>query len=135
MNGPHGDGSNGPSFDELYSTMVAGLRKDPVLIASELSHRTTTVDLLHAIIGIAGEAGEMLDSIKKTAIYNQNIHYENLLEEAGDLEFYLEQFYQATGFNRDQARAHNMNKLAKRYPGYSYTDLAAKVRADKENGE
>lgn len=87
--------------------------------------------MIHAILGISGECGELLDAIKKHVIYGKPIDRENLIEELGDIEFYLQHFRAITGISRDQAIEANMEKLAKRYPGYNYTDTAAQIRADK----
>lgn len=60
------------------------------------------LDLWHAVVGIASEAGEILDLAKKHAIYGQALdvtdagkkNMENLREELGDLHFYVEQLRQ-----------------------------------------
>lgn len=85
---------------------------------------------LHAAVGIAGESGEILDAIKKTWIYNKPLDRENVLEECGDLLFYLQALLAHNGFTMQDARDHNIAKLAKRYPE-GYTDKAAQERADK----
>ena len=86
---------------------------------------------LHAAVGIAGEAGEVLDAVKKTWIYGKPLDTENLLEESGDLLFYIVALLTENGFTIEHAMRHNMSKLAKRYPA-GYTDSAAIIRADKE---
>lgn len=43
----------------------------------------------HAKIGIIGEVGEIADCIKQEAIYGLELDKENLLEECGDLFFYI----------------------------------------------
>ena len=52
--------------------------------------------LMHAAIGISGEAGEIL-----LAWSAADPDEENLLEEYGDLEFYMEALCQATGITED----------------------------------
>src|SRR5437764_1204166 len=46
-------------------------------------------DLLHAILGISGEAGELVDAFKKELIYGKTLDIENLKEEAGDILWYM----------------------------------------------
>jgi NTP pyrophosphatase (non-canonical NTP hydrolase) len=46
--------------------------------------------LHHAVVGIAGEVGEVLDCLKKTWIYGKPLNTGNLLEECGDILFYAE---------------------------------------------
>ena len=86
--------------------------------------------LLHASVGVAGEAGELLDSIKKHWIYGADLDKENILEECGDLLFYVTACLLHSGFTLREAMEHNVEKLRKRYPE-GYTDQAARNRADK----
>jgi NTP pyrophosphatase (non-canonical NTP hydrolase) len=86
---------------------------------------------MHMAIGISGEAGELLDAIKKQVIYRKPLDRENVLEELGDLEFYMEGIRQGLGITREQCLAANIAKLGKRYEGMRYTDTAAQERADK----
>ena len=85
---------------------------------------------LHMAIGVSGEAGELLDTIKKFAIYQKPLDFTNLVEELGDIEFYLEGIRQAFSLDRDDILKANIVKLRKRY-GDKYSNLAAQVRADK----
>ena len=85
---------------------------------------------LHAAVGIAGESGELIDAIKKTWIYEKELDRENVLEECGDLLFYVTAMLINSGFTISQAMDHNVVKLAKRYPD-GYTDQHARERKDK----
>lgn len=86
--------------------------------------------MVHAAMGVSGEAGELIDAIKKTWIYGKPLDRENVLEESGDLLFYLQALLTECGFTLDDAMQHNVVKLAKRYPT-GYSDSAAIARADK----
>lgn len=88
--------------------------------------------LIHHTMGISGEAGELLDGIKKHIIYDKVLDVENVVEELGDIEFYMEGLRQALGITREQTLTANMDKLAKRYPNYEYTNERAHDRADKK---
>ena len=44
----------------------------------------------HIAMGISGEAGELSDAIKKEYIYNKLRDIGHIIEELGDLEFYLQ---------------------------------------------
>lgn len=72
----------------------------------------------------------MVDAIKKTWIYGKPLDRENVLEESGDLLFYLQALLTECGFTLDDAMTANVAKLRKRYPA-GYTDAAAIARADK----
>jgi NTP pyrophosphatase (non-canonical NTP hydrolase) len=92
---------------------------------------THEASCMHAAIGIAGEGGELLDAIKKVWIYNRILDVSNVVEELGDLEFYMEALRGLVGVTRGEVLYANMEKLKKRYHEGKYTDKAAQERADK----
>ena len=87
--------------------------------------------ITHAVLGVAGEVGELVDCIKKHTAYNKPLDMENLIEEIGDMRFYLQAIQNLYGITEDQVLQANANKLAKRYQGLRYSDAAAISRADK----
>lgn len=89
-------------------------------------------NLAHAAMGIAGEAGELLDAIKKHWAYGKKLDVENVIEELGDLEFYMQALRNEIGVSRDTIIQRNIEKLSKRYASGSYSDAQAQARADKE---
>lgn len=115
--------------DIRHEDMVRTLVKKPADIMPQLTEEK--VDLIHAIMGISGEAGELLDAIKKAAIYDKPLDRENVVEELGDLEFYIEQLRQRLGITREETLDANIDKLRKRYEGFVYSDQAAHARKDK----
>lgn len=86
--------------------------------------------ITHMAIGIATEAGEILDVAKKHLCYDKPLDRENLIEELGDLEFYMEAMRAAIGVSREEVLRHNIEKLSKRYKA-SFTNEEAEARADK----
>lgn len=95
---------------------------------------TLTADdahLLHMVLGIAGEAGELVDAVKKAAIYRKKLDLQNVIEELGDLEFYMEGLRQGLALSREECLEANIEKLRVRY-GNTYSDQAAQDRADKQ---
>lgn len=112
-----------------HPEMVTALVKDGQLIIDDLNPETA--DLLHMGVGVAGEAGELLDAIKKNAIYKKPLDRENVIEELGDLEFYMERIRQLIGATREEVLESNIAKLGKRYEGFKYNNQAAQDRADK----
>lgn len=94
-----------------------------------------TQDILHAAVGISGEAGELLDAVKKTWIYNKPLDRANVIEELGDLRFYIQAMMNVLRISEQEILQSNANKLAVRYKGLVYTDEAAQKRADKAPGE
>lgn len=112
-----------------FRNMVTSLAKPGDQIQASLTPRKC--HLLHMVLGISGEAGELLDAVKKHVIYGKELDLENVTEEAGDILFYLEGLLQPLGITLDDCRQATMDKLAKRYPGLTYTNQAAIERADK----
>lgn len=110
---------------ESYEEMVSALFK---------LMPTPVLSLMHAVIGISTEAGELLDTGKKMFAYEQPMDekkFENLIEELGDLEFYACALRQRLGISSEDVRAYNFCKLAKRYANFKYSNEAARARADK----
>lgn len=112
-----------------HDTMVLKLAKSGADIKAELTPEST--HLLHMAVGVAGEAGELLDAIKKHAVYTKPIDRENVIEELGDLEFYMAGLRQGLAISRCETLKHNIDKLAKRYKGHNYSNEQAQQRADK----
>lgn len=117
-----------------FEDMVAGLVKPGQAIIDSLT--PSKVNSLHMAVGISGEAGELLDAIKKAVIYNKPLDRENVIEELGDLEFYMEGLRAELGITREQTIEANIAKLLTgekaRYKLGMYTDNQAIQRADKE---
>lgn len=114
-----------------HSEMVANLRKPAEHIHADLSAKK--IDCWHAATGIVGEAGELIDAIKKNVVYNKELDMKNIIEELGDIEFYIEQLRQVLNITREETLQANIEKLNKRYSQGKFTDAQAQARADKEN--
>jgi len=74
------------------------------------------IRLLHAGIGLATEAGETLDALKKHVFYGQDLDKGNLAEETGDLVWYLAIVLDVLGLSFDDIMEANIKKLKTRYP-------------------
>jgi MazG nucleotide pyrophosphohydrolase domain. len=114
---------------ENHGRMVGEIKKPGVHVLDNLTPER--VDLWHAVTGVVTEAGELMDAVKKLVIYNKPLDLENVVEELGDLEFYLEQVRQNIRVGRAIILEKNMEKLGKRY-SEGYSDKAAQERADKQ---
>lgn len=114
----------------LHSELVKALVKPPEIIISQLSN--SDANLIHMVIGVSSEAGELLDAIKKKVIYQKPLDLLNVVEELGDIEFYLEGIRQELNISREATLTANINKLSKRYAKLTYTDADAIARADKQ---
>ena len=116
--------------DHDHSYMVASLVKDGQDIVNELT--AEQAHLAHMAIGISGESGELLDAIKKHVIYGKPLDMENVIEELGDLEFYMEGIRLGLGISREKCLHANIQKLGKRYADNKYSNESAISRADKQ---
>ena len=87
-------------------------------------------DLVHAALGLTGEAGEFADAVKKHVVYGKQLDLENLTEELGDILWYVALACNAMGTNFNEVMTQNIKKLAVRYPT-EYSDLDALSRKDK----
>ena len=75
-----------------------------------------TPDLLHGAIGLATEAGEMLDAVKRSLFYGADLDRTNLIEELGDLEWYMAVIRDALDVTQEEVQRINIDKLRARYP-------------------
>jgi NTP pyrophosphatase (non-canonical NTP hydrolase) len=113
-----------------YSDMVSALVKPGKDVVASLTPEMA--DAWHMATGVAGEAGELLDAVKKAAIYCKPIDIDNVIEELGDLEFYMEGLRQRFGLTREECLEANISKLSIRYKSGVYSNSQAQDRADKK---
>ena len=67
-------------------------------------------------LGLAGEAGEVADDIKKKYFHGRDIDSEHTIEELGDVMWYVAMICDASGFTLDDVMQTNKEKLENRYP-------------------
>jgi len=73
-------------------------------------------DILHAVLGLGTEAGEIQDTVKKSLFYGADLDQTNLMEEAGDLMWYLAILLNKLGLSFEEVMEKNIEKLKFRYP-------------------
>lgn len=112
-----------------HPELVKKLAKDGATILREMDAQD--MHLLHMSLGICGESGELLDAIKGGAIYRKEYNRANIIEELGDLEFYMEGLRQGFRITREETLAANIVKLSKRYHDLQFSNKRAAERADK----
>lgn len=71
-----------------YCNMVADLVKPGGDIISDMSGEAAAK--LHMAIGISGECAEIADAISYAALHSKPVDEENIIEEIGDILFYIE---------------------------------------------
>lgn len=76
--------------------------------------------ILNAVLGLAGEAGEVADLIKKWKFHDHEFQLDKLVNELGDVMFYTEWLCSVLGVTAEHVQEKNLDKLRKRYPeGFS----------------
>lgn len=83
-----------------HAEMVAKLYKKGDIQKQEMT--AWDLEINHATIGIVGELGELFGGIEYSFAMNQSIDLANVLEELGDLEFFLENFRALMGWDREK---------------------------------
>jgi NTP pyrophosphatase (non-canonical NTP hydrolase) len=73
-------------------------------------------NIIHAIIGIATEAGELLEALREAYNGNTVIDYVNIKEEAGDSFWYHAILANEADYTFEQAQSVNIAKLKARFP-------------------
>lgn len=114
---------------EAFSKMTLALAKDGALIKNEITPEQA--NLLHMAVGVSGEAGELLDAIKKHVVYQKPLDVVNVKEEIGDLFFYLFNTMASLNLSFEDIIQGNIDKLSVRYSSGSYSNAQAQERADK----
>lgn len=109
-------------------------RTEPKKYSFETTNEVTP-RIEHAVFGIVTEAGELMDSLKKAKIYNQKLDKVNLIEEAGDVMWYLAILSDALNISFEDIWDKNIRKLKARFPE-KYSHSKAGVRdLKKERSE
>ena len=88
--------------------------------------------LLHAGIGLATEAGEFLDALKKHIFYGKELDTVNLGEEMGDIFWYCAIVSDQLGIDFSEVMEKNISKLKARYGDKFTEDGAIKRDLDTE---
>ena len=90
------------------------------------------VQLIHSVLGISGESGELSAAIEKWIWYGQQLDKLNVYEELGDLLWYIAEACTALNVSLEEVMEINIKKLKVRYPE-KYTDKnALETNRDRE---
>ena len=80
---------------------------------SDLDH---TEHLVNGALGLAGEAGEVADTIKKHLYQGHVVTRDQLCEELGDDLWYIADLATTLGLTLEEVARRNIEKLKARYP-------------------
>lgn len=101
------------------------LRTEKGLKDKELELDAPTGRLMHAAVGLCTETGELQDALKKKLFYDRTreIDRTNIIEEFGDILWYVAVGLDAVGATIEEAMEKNIAKLKARYPdGFTSAD-------------
>lgn len=83
--------------------------------------------LVWTALGLAGEAGECVERVKKGVLHGHGLDAPTLAGELGDVLWYVAALASVAGLDLDAIMARNVAKLRARYPdGFSSADSAAR---------
>jgi NTP pyrophosphatase (non-canonical NTP hydrolase) len=87
------------------------------------NHESIRDELCDYSMGVSGEAGEVLDLIKKVCWQGKPMNIEKVIEEMGDVLWYLAALSDTIGVSLDTVVEYNIIKLRERYQtGYSHEE-------------
>lgn len=89
-----------------------GLKLDP----DSNMDAAALIRLRHAADGLTTETGELVDSLKKWCFYGKNLDHDNLIEELGDILWYVALACNALNATMERVMEKNIAKLRARYP-------------------
>lgn len=72
--------------------------------------------ILNASMGLCGESGEVIDLVKKHLFQGHDLDDERLIEELGDVAWYLAEAATALNVNLSEILEKNIKKLENRFP-------------------
>lgn len=112
------------SQDKAASRMESLLPVDP---NSPDSLHFMPVRINHAIVGLAGEVGELAQLLERWVYYGQSLSVPDVEEEVGDCLWYIALLCTAVGIPMERAMESNIAKLKARFP-HKFTEEAAANR-------
>ncbi len=101
-------------------------QEDPMTFAQYAKEASRTATLedsarVYTALGLAGEAGEVVDMVKKVLYHGHTLDRDKLTEELGDIAWYMAIMCMAWDIDPDAIFAKNIEKRWRRYPdGFSH---------------
>jgi NTP pyrophosphatase (non-canonical NTP hydrolase) len=88
----------------------------------------TDMMILWNALGLAGEAGEVAEMVKKGILHQHGLFYEKMAKELGDCLWYIAAICTEMELDMGEVMAANIEKLKVRYPdGFNSADSVARV--------
>lgn len=116
----------GRDMGEELTLIEQGVRNNDIQIHGLHPDPQAGMRLLHGIIGIATEAGEMLEALRQ-GVEGGVFDLTNVAEEVGDNQWYAAAILRALGKTFDSVQHTNIEKLRARFPN-KFTEFDANHR-------
>lgn len=118
----------------MYANEYQELAARTLIDKPDFEISNADIMLVWNAIGLAGEAGEVCEHIKKGVFHQHGISHSVLKKELGDVLWYVAALCTKLGFDMEEVMEANIKKLKERYPdGYSSAD--SKRRTDVREKE
>lgn len=72
--------------------------------------------IVNGAMGLCGEAGEVIDLIKKWVFQGHELYQDDVAEELGDVLWYVAILCEGIGLSMEKVMQKNIEKLKRRYP-------------------
>lgn len=72
--------------------------------------------IINGALGLAGEAGEVVDIVKKAFFHGHPLKTHEIVKELGDVAWYLAVTAHCVGYDLESVLQTNVDKLRNRYP-------------------
>jgi NTP pyrophosphatase (non-canonical NTP hydrolase) len=126
-----GNGTAGPwvTLDDFQDEVDRTLAPSPTSLSAESPRGF----LAAMALGVAGEAGEVADLVKKHVAHGHELSREKLTKELGDVMWYLAALARLAGIDLSEVATENARKLRARYPD-GFSEERSKNRLDVAAG-
>lgn len=111
---------------------VTEFTPDFIRLGKGPEHDRMVAQLVHAVLGMTSEVGEVADMLKKHIMYGRELDQVNILEESGDLAWYQALAMSAVKKTLEECMEKNIAKLKARYGGKFSEHAALHRDLDKE---
>lgn len=114
-----------------YQALATRTECDQGRALSRIEGFPNAVRLLHAVLGLMGEVGELAGALERWLWYAQPLDKTNVKEELGDCQWYLAEAHNALNLNMLETMRANIAKLRDRYPEKYTDDRAVEENRDR----
>jgi NTP pyrophosphatase (non-canonical NTP hydrolase) len=97
--------------------------------APDAEYTPEQIMLVWNAIGLAGEAGEVADTVKKAVFHQHGLDRDKLIKELGDVLWYVAALCTKLDVSMSDVMGRNIDKLKTRYPA-GYSSAASMARVD-----